>query len=157
MPEEPILLTPEGKAKLEAELGELVQKRPALAEQMASAREDRGELSEDAAYVDTMNRQGMVEGRIQDLKRILGQAQLIGQGEHRVTETVQPGYTVTVIDQAGKEAKYTIVGSIEADPVAGRISNVSPVGSALVGKHPGDSVKVEVPAGTLRLRVKEIE
>lgn len=65
MPEEPILLTPQGKAKLEAELAELLQKRPELVEQMASSREDRGELAEDAAYVDTMNRQAMVEGRIQ--------------------------------------------------------------------------------------------
>jgi transcription elongation factor GreA len=157
MPDEPILLTPDGKAKLEAELAELVRKRPALAEQMASAREDRGELAQDAAYVDTMTGQGMVEARIQELQHILGQAELIGEGEHRVTETVQPGYTVAVVDQSGHEATYTIVGSVEADPVAGRISNVSPIGGALVGKRKGESVEVEVPAGTLRLTIKQIQ
>ena len=156
MPKEPILLTPEGRAKLEAELAELKRRRPELVEQMASAREDRGELTEDAVYLDAMNRQSMVQGRIQELERILTEAQTIGGSKRRVTETVQPGYTVTVVDESGNEARYTIVGSFEADPVAGRISNTSPVGSALVGKRSGESVRIEVPAGTLRLKIKDI-
>lgn len=158
MTEERVLLTPDGKAKLEAELAELKRKRPELAEQMASAREDRGELAQDAAYVDTMNRQAMAEARIQELERLLEEPEIIGEAAgSRVTETVQPGYTVTVVDQAGQQAKYTIVGSAEADPVAGRISNTSPVGSALVGKRSGESVRVEVPAGTLQLKIQGIE
>ncbi len=156
MADEPVLLTREGKAKIAAELAELKRKRSELAEQMVSAGEDRGELTQDAYYMDTMNGRPMLEGRIRELERILAQAKIIGSGARKVTDTVQLGYTVTVVDESGTEARYTIVGSVEADPVMGRISNNSPIGSALIGKHSGDSVRVEVPAGTLRLEIKDI-
>jgi transcription elongation factor GreA len=156
MAQEPILLTPEGKAKVEAELASLIAKRPELADRLAKAREDAA-FGEDSTLDTAQREQALLEARIQELERVLAQAELIEKGGRKGSETVQPGSTVTVVDQSGKEAQYTIVGSIEADPVAGRISNVSPVGKALVGKHSGDSVEVRVPAGTLKLTIKRIE
>ncbi|HEX6511775.1 MAG TPA: transcription elongation factor GreA [Chloroflexota bacterium] len=155
MAHEPILLTPEGKTKLEAELAALRDKRPELAERVANARDDAA-FGEDTTLDTAQRDQVMLEARIQELERILAEAQLIDAGKRRVREKVEPGYTVTVVDESGKESEYTIVGSVEADPLAGRISNVSPVGSALMGKRPGDSVEVRVPAGILRLTIKDI-
>ena len=156
MPQEPILLTREGKAKLEAEVAALVEKRPALAERIARAGEDAA-FGEDSTLDTAQREQVMLEARIQELERILDQAELIDKRGRGAAETVQPGLTVTVVDQSGQEAKYTIVGSVEADPIAGRISNVSPVGKALMGKRRGDSVEVRAPAGTLQLTIKRIE
>ena len=156
MADEHILLTSEGRAKLEAELASLIEKRPVLTERLANAREDAA-FGEDTTLDTAQREQIMLEARIQELEHVLAQAKPIDKGKSTVTETVEPGYTVTVIDESGDESRYTIVGSVEADPIAGRISNVSPVGSALVGKHPGDSVEVRVPAGTLKLTIKSIE
>lgn len=156
MPQEPILLTPEGKAKVEADLAALIAKRPDLSDRIANARDDAA-FGEDSTLDTAQREQVQLEARIQELERVLAQAEVIDKGSQRVSEVVEPGSTVTVTDQSGQEAKYTIVGSIEADPLAGRISNVSPVGKALVGKHRGDSVEVRVPAGTLKLTIKGIE
>ena len=156
MADEHILLTSEGRAKLEAELASLIEKRPVLTERLANAREDAA-FGEDTTLDTAQREQIMLEARIQELEHVLAQAKPIDKGKSTVMETVEPGYTVTVIDESGDESRYTIVGSVEADPIAGRISNVSPVGSALVGKHPGDSVEVRVPAGTLKLTIKSIE
>jgi transcription elongation factor GreA len=154
--EEPVLLTKEGQAKLRSELAELMEKRPQLAQRLSDAREDAA-FGEDATFEETKREHAMLDNRIQELEHILKRAELIGAGGRKAAEEVQPGHTVTVVDDAGKRAKYTIVGSLEADPAAGRISNVSPVGRALVGKRAGDSVEVRVPAGTTKLTIKKID
>lgn len=156
MPQEPILLTPEGKTKVEAELATLIAKRPELSDRIAKARDDAA-FGEDSTLDTAQREQVQLEARIQELERVLAQAEVIAKGGRGAGDVVEPGSTVTVTDQAGQDSKYTIVGSIEADPMAGRISNVSPVGKALVGKHRGDSVEVRVPAGTLKLTIKQIE
>ena len=157
MPERAVYLTREGKAKLRVELQELQAKRPELVDQIASTREGSTMLEGDPAMEELTRQQALTESRIQELEHMLATAEIIGEGEHHVSAGVSLGYTVTVVDPEGQESKYIIVGSAEADPLAGRISNVSPVGQALLGKHLGDSVDVRVPAGTLRLTVKSIE
>src|SRR5438477_13116068 len=130
MPQEPILLTPEGKIKVEGELAALIAKRPELADRVGKARDDAA-FGEDSTLDTAQREQVMLEAKIQELERVLAQAEVIDKNARQVREIVQPGSTVTVVDQQGNESKYMIVGSIEADPIAGRISNVSPVGKAL--------------------------
>lgn len=156
MPDEQVLLTAEGKAKLQAELDQLIAKRPEVAEQIAATRDGSTMLEGDTALEELMRQQGQSEGRIQELQRILAHAQLIGD-ERRVSEEVRLGNSVTVVDPEGKELTYRIVGSVEADALAGRISNISPVGSALMGRHPGDTVEVRAPAGTMKLKIKSVQ
>ncbi|MHB8620965.1 MAG: transcription elongation factor GreA [Chloroflexota bacterium] len=157
MAEKPVFLTKEGKAKLESELDMLInQKRPAVADQIREAKE-AGDISESAAYEDAKHQQGMVEGRIQELEYMLKHVQMIDEGQHAPSEGVQLGCKVTVLDGSGTEEKFLIVGSAEAQPAAGRISNESPMGKALMGKRVGDTADVNAPSGTLRFSVRAIE
>src|SRR5579862_6202773 len=102
MSQEPILLTPEGKAKVEAELASLIAKRPELADRLAKAREDAA-FGEDSTLDTAQREQVLMEARIQELERVLGQAEVIEKGGRKASETVEPGSTVTVVDQAGKQ------------------------------------------------------
>ena len=158
MAEKPIFLTQEGKAKLESELDSLVNvKRPEIAEQIRQAKE-AGDISENAAFEDAKHQQGMIEGRIQELEYMLKHAQMIDEGAHAASEGVQIGCHVTVLDPEGSEEKFFLVGSAEAQPSAGRISNESPMGKALMGHRIGDAVEVATPTGAkLKFTVKAIE
>jgi transcription elongation factor GreA len=155
--EKPVFLTKEGKAKLEGELDALINvKRPEIAEQIRQAKE-AGDISENAAFEDAKHQQGMIEGRIQELDYMLKHAEMIEERPHEAAEGVQIGCHVTVLDAEGHEEKFFLVGSAEAHPGAGRISNESPMGKALLGHRIGDAVEVPTPSGKLKFTVKAIE
>ena len=140
----PTYISKDGLEKLRHELEEMVSlKRPEIAQRIHDAKE-HGDLSENAEYEDAKNEQAFVEGRIQTLEALIKNATIID--DHHSTDHVQIGSTVVVQSDDGKET-YTIVGSAEAAPGNGKISNESPVGRALLGRKKGDKVDVSVPAG----------
>ena len=140
----PTYLSKEGLAKLRDELDEMINvKRAEVASRIHEAKE-HGDITENAEYEDAKNEQAFVEGRIQTLSAMIKNAVVIDE-KHSTTH-VQIGSTVEVQSQDGKE-KFHIVGSAEADPAAGLISNESPVGRALLGRKKGETVVVTVPAG----------
>ena len=146
-------ISEEGLVKLRADLEELVSvRRQEIAQRIHDAKE-HGDLAENAEYEDAKNEQAYVEGQIQRLEALIKNATII-DGTHG-TDHVQIGSTVKVDGTDGKEV-FTIVGSTEASPGAGRISNESPVGRALLGKHKGDAVVVHVPAGDFSYKILEI-
>jgi transcription elongation factor GreA len=146
----PTYISRDGLEKLRRELDETVSlRRPEVAQRIHDAKE-HGDLSENAEYEDAKNEQAFVEGRIQMLEALIKNATIID--ENHSIEYVQIGSTVTVKGPDGEEA-FTIVGSTEARPVEGRISNESPVGRALLGRKKGDSVTVRVPAGDISYTV----
>jgi transcription elongation factor GreA len=149
-----IHITKEGLVKLQAELDMLVSKRrPEVAEKIKRAREV-GSTENNAEYDDAKNEQAFVEGRILALENILRNATEIEKpGQPGVVEL---GDVILIQNQDGKIEQYTIVGSAEADPLNGRISEVSPVGKALLGKKTGDTVEVSTPAGLLQLQILEV-
>ncbi len=139
MIDKPVYLTPEGKKKLEEELQERTEQvRPAIADRIKQAK-DLGDLSENSEYEAAKNEQAFNEGRIRELQYILNNAQLIEDSNG--SKTVRIGSTVTIRYEDGEEETYTIVGSSEAKPSEGRISNESPLGKALLGR--GAKAKVE--------------
>lgn len=146
-------LSKDGADKLRAELEELVNvRRTEVAQRIHDAKE-HGDLTENAEYEDAKNEQAFVEGRIQTLETLIKNATIID--EHHSTDHVQVGSTVVVESGDGAES-FTIVGSAEAKPAEGRISNESPVGRALLGRKRGDKVTVRVPAGDFVYKVVEI-
>jgi transcription elongation factor GreA len=149
-------LTVEGEKRLRAELGELKGKaREEIAARLRSAIQ-MGDLSENADYIKAKEDQGFLEGRIQELEYILSNATLIEDNGDR-HEVVDVGATVTLQEEDYPPEVYYMVGTMEADPKKGRISNESPIGAALMGKKAGDSVRVETPAGEIRFKILEIE
>jgi transcription elongation factor GreA len=153
--EKQTILTPEGLRKLEEELEFLKSvKRKEIAERIKQAKEF-GDLMENSEYEDAKNEQAFTEGRILTLEGMLRNAKVIDNHDVR-SDVVTVGSTVRLVDETGEELTYTIVGSAEADPSRDRISNESPVGRALLGKRKGQTVTVEVPAGTIRYTVKAI-
>ena len=155
MQRKPIYLTAEGLAKLESELNHLrTVRRAEIASQIHQAKE-LADTVDNAEYDDAKNLQAFVEGRILTLERLTKNAVIIA--EEHATDSVRVGATVTLVTPEGEEEHYTIVGSYEADPVKGRISNESPVGKALLGKSVGDEVQVLAPGGVLQLTVLEIK
>ncbi len=150
MPEKQTFLTREGKAKLMAELDHLRHtKRPEVTDRIHQAIE-QGTSDDNAELEAAKNEQAFIEGRIHTLETLLAHAVLI-DGNHAsgAAEGVGLGSTVTVRDEEGAEIVWTIVGSAEASPRNGRISNESPVGRALMGKRVGDKVTVQAPAGAV--------
>ena len=156
MPDNPVLLTEEGLARLEKELDRLkTVRRPQVAERIRQAKE-LASTQNNAEYDDAKNDQAFVEGRILTLEKLIQDARIINEEEAHHASSVQIGSTVHLVDGEGKRTQYTIVGSAEADPKAGRISNESPVGIALLGKRVGDEVTVSVPKGLLRFTLTKI-
>lgn len=138
------ILTQEGKTKLEEELRYLeTEKRAEIGERIKIAREF-GDISENSEYDDAKNEQGMVEARIAEVSRILSEATVVTTPKR--SNKVNIGSVVTV-DMGGKERVFTIVGGAESDAAAGKISNESPVGSALLGHKMGDVVETTGPTG----------
>lgn len=149
------ILTPSGKERLEDELTDLTERRRAeIAERLRQAIED-GDLSENAGYEEAKREQSFVEGRIRELRAILANAQILEGGNGH--STVSAGNVVTVAEEGGQPETYHIVGILEADPSAGRISYESPLGKALLGHAVGDRVEVRTPAGLLHFRILAIE
>lgn len=156
MVDHPVLLTEEGLARLEKELEHLkTVRRPQVAERIRQAKE-LASTQNNAEYDDAKNDQAFVEGRILTLEKLIQDARIINEEEAHHASSVQIGSTVHLVDSEGKKTQYTIVGSAEADPKSGRISNESPVGRALLGKRVGDEVQVSVPKGLMRFTLTKI-
>lgn len=137
-------LTADGRTRLEEELRDLVEnRRPVIVRRVATAREE-GDLSENFAYHDARRELGLLDGRVQTIELMLRHAQVM---ETTVGDVVGLGSTVTVRDEFG-ESTYVIVGPVEADVAGGRISMVSPLGAALMGRTVGDEVSFTSPGGT---------
>ena len=152
MNNKPVYLTAEGLAKLKAELEHLVTvERPRVASRIHDAKLD-GDITENAEYEDAKQEQSFLEGRIATLEAQLKNAEVIEKGNG---ERVGIGSKVVILGEDGKET-FTIVGSAEAAPREGRISNESPVGAALMGHKKGDKVIVEAPAGAVTFMVVSI-
>ncbi len=149
-------LTKEGKKKIEEELEILRgEKRRELAARLRSAIQ-MGDLSENADYIAAKEEQGFLEGRIQELEYLLKYAEII-DNEKTSNHVVTVGSTVTIQEDNEEPETYYIVGSKEADPRNGRISNESPIGKALIGAKIGDTVTVETPAGAIHFHILKIE
>lgn len=154
MAQKKFLITKEGLAKLEAELQHLLTvRRVEVAEKIKRARE-MGGTENNAEYEDAKNEQSFVEGRILMLENIVKNAMIIESPA--VPGVVELGDKVLVQNQDGKIEQYTIVGSTEANPIEGKISNESPVGKALLGKKIGDQVEVQTPGGVLKLLIMDV-
>ena len=149
----PTYLSQEGLDKLRSELTEMTNvRRTEVAARIHDAKE-HGDLSENAEYEDAKNEQAFVEGRIQTLEALIKNATLID--EHTTNDHVQVGSTVKVKGPDGS-VSFTIVGSTEAKPTEGRISNESPVGRALLGRKKGETIQVQVPAGDIAYTIVAI-
>jgi transcription elongation factor GreA len=153
---EPIYLTEQGYADLKQELEKLVnERRPELAIKLKEAVAE-GDLKENANYHDAKEQQAFVEGRIQYLENIIRSAQIISNDGS--TDEVRIGSQVTIREEGSDEDEtYYIVGAAEANPREGKISNESPIGSALVGHKKGDNVRVNTPQGTITFKIKKIK
>ena len=156
MDERETILTPEGLRKLEEELEFLKSvKRKEVAERIKQSKEF-GDLTENSEYEDAKNEQAFVEGRILTLEGMLRNVKVINNHDVR-SDVVTIGSTVQLTDESGEDLTYTIVGSAEADPLHDRISNESPVGSAVLGKRKGQTVTVQAPAGTAKYTIRAIK
>ena len=141
------ILTYEGLKKLEDELENLkVVRRKEVSQKIKEARE-QGDLSENAEYDAAKDEQRDIEARIEELEKILKNAEVVVEEEADL-DKVSIGCSVKILDcEFDEELEYKIVGSTEANSLKGKISNESPVGKALLGKQVGDTVTVETPAG----------
>jgi transcription elongation factor GreA len=147
-------LTPEGKEKLEKELQDLTTRgRKELAERLQHAI-SMGDLSENADYHKAKEDQGFLEGRIQQIKRILHNAEVI-QSQASYNEVVL-GATITIQEDGEEPETYQLLGRKEANPREGKISHESPIGKALMGHKAGDVVTVNLPNGDIQFTILEI-
>ena len=150
-----VYLTKAGHTKLNAEYEDLTTNgRKMIAERIKTAL-GFGDLSENSEYADAKDQQVFIEGRIAELEHILKNAVIIDES-HTNCSVVNVGCSVSVELEDG-EMEYTIVGSAEADPEKGWISNESPIGKALLGKKSGDEIEVTVPAGNMKYKIKKIK
>lgn len=152
------IVTKEGYEALKVELEQLVGPgRKEIAERIKEAR-DFGDIAENAEYDAAKNEQAMLEARIASIEEKLRSATVVNEKDLEI-ETVQVGNTVHLKDQkTNKSVKYKVVGSSEADPINGKLSNESPIGKALMGHKKNDIVKVPVPRGPQRqLKITKID
>ncbi len=148
----PTFLTPAGLKKLQDELQELRTEGRRRAAQRIRDAKALGDVRESGEYEDAKDFQGFIEGRIRELENMLADVQII-QEENNGGEVVQLGSKVRIRDEEGHEEEWTLVGSAEAEPRRGRISNESPVGQALLGRRVHETVEAQTPAGTMRLTI----
>lgn len=157
--QKPHLLTKEGLQRIKEELHKLrTEGRERIAERLEQAFADGqdDEFVDNAELEAARNEQSFLEGRIRELEEILGNYQLIEENGPR--DTVGVGNRVTVVEEdSDEEERYHLVGAAEADPAAGRISNESPLGKALLGAKKGDTVTVNAPNGVIKFRIAKIE
>jgi transcription elongation factor GreA len=157
MPQD-LVLTPEGLEELKSKIEHLsTDRRREVADRIRDAREF-GDIAENSEYDDAKNEQAMLEKQIAELEEKLRSARVIDEGQVG-TDRVSVGTIVHVKDQkTDKSAKYKLVGSAEADPSKGRLSNESPVGKALIGRKRNEVVSVPVPRGPAReLKITKID
>jgi len=149
-----IKLTRAGKEKLEQELEQLIRvKRPQVIDRIRRSR-DYGDLSENAEYEDARNEQSFIEGRIQEIELMLKHAEIVENDKKNGEITL--GSTVEVL-LGGEKLTYEIVSSTESDPLLGKISSDSPIGSALIGKKAGEEVTANTPAGEVTLKIISVK
>lgn len=147
-------LTPEGAAKLKAELVELTgPRREELAQRLRAAIQ-MGDLSENADYHKAKEDQGFLEGRIQEIEAVLRTAIIV---EKTRSDIVTVGSRVTVQEDNYDPETYYVVGAKEADPRQSKISNESPIGKALMEHKVGEVVEAEAPDGKIRFKILKIE
>ncbi|NWG06272.1 MAG: transcription elongation factor GreA [Chloroflexi bacterium] len=147
-------LTPEGEARLKAELADLIgPRREELAQRLRAAIQ-MGDLSENADYHKAKEDQAFLEGRIMELEAILRNAVII---EKKQSDVVEVGAIVTIQEEGFDPETFHVVGAKEADPRNGKISNESPIGSALMGHKVGDVVEAQTPSGKMKFKVLKIE
>ena len=152
-------LTKEGYQKLQDELDHLrTVKRQEVADRLHEAMEG-GELIENAEYEAAKNEQAFVEGRIQELETLLASARVIEEEKEKNHQSglVEIGSTVTIQEQGFEAESYTIVGAAEANPREGKISNESPIGKAILNHEVGETVHVETPDGTYKVKIIKVK
>jgi len=151
-----VILTEQGLKELQEEVNHLsTVKREEVAERIRAAR-DFGDITENSEYDDAKNEQALLEHRIGLLQEKLRRARVIKESEID-TDRVCVGSSVTLRDRdSGQVRIYTVVGSSEADPTKAKVSNESPIGQAIIGKHVGDEVTVPVPVGSLKYEILAI-
>lgn len=149
-------LTKEGEEELRKELQQLVEvRRPELAQKLKEA-VAQGDLKENADYHDAKEQQGFIEGRIQHIESILRSAIIVE--DEGPSDEVRIGSTVTIREDGEDDDEiYKIVGAAEANPGEGKISQKSPIGSALIGKRKGSKVKVQTPNGEIKFKIINIQ
>jgi len=154
--EKKTMLTYEGLKRLEDELQELkVVRRKDVAAKIKEAR-SQGDLSENAEYDAAKEEQAEIEARIGLLEKMLRNAEVIDEDELDA-DSISIGSTVTILDKEfNEEIEYLIVGSTEADPAGGRISNESPLGMALLDRKVGDDISVDAPEGVIKYQILKI-
>lgn len=152
----PVPLTKDGLAKLQHELEELVTVRRAEVAQRIHDEKELVGAQNAPEYEDARSEQAFVEGRIQEIELMLQNAVMIDD-KKRDHQKISLGSKVEVKDHKGKKATYTIVGMAEADPKDGRVSNESPVGTAMLGKKVGDKINIKAPAGDMTWTVVKID
>jgi transcription elongation factor GreA len=151
-----IPMTPEGHARLSAELKRLkTTERPAVIKAIAAARE-HGDLSENAEYHAARERQGFIEGRVIELEDKLSRAEVIGLGTLSGSKIMFGAKVKLVDEETNEETSYQVVGPEEADIQAGLLSIQSPLAQALIGKEAGDHVEVSTPRGTRYFEILEV-
>lgn len=146
-------LTTEGRNELDAELKTLISRRGELAEAIATAR-SQGDLTENAEYHEAKEEQGRQEARIEEIENILQNSEIIKapKGDSKVAL----GSNVKLKSADGKTKDFQVVGTVEADPLKGKISDESPIGKALMGKKVGEEVEIKTPAETLSYAITHI-
>jgi len=144
-------LTKDGIKELEDELATLVAKRAPIADAIKSARE-LGDLAENAEYQAARQEQERTESRISEIEHILRNAELIKESKG---DNIRLGSRVT-LKSGGKKKEFKVVGTVEADPLEGKISDESPLGQAVLGKKVGDEVEIVTPAETATYKIVEI-
>ena len=148
-----IYITPQGLKKLQDELADLIRnKRPAVTQRIKDAKE-LGDLSENAEYITAREEQAVIEGRIMESQDILKKIQVVATP--RSKQIVKIGSRLKVKSKS-KIFEYTIVGSTEANPAKGEISNESPLGRGFLGRKKGEAVEISVPAGKIKFTIMEI-
>ncbi|MGO4961146.1 transcription elongation factor GreA [Jeotgalibaca porci] len=149
-------MTLEGKQKLEEELEDLkINKRKEIVERIKIAR-SYGDLSENSEYESAKDEQAFVEGRISSLEKMIRFAEIIDD-KNVEADIVSLGRTVTFVELPDEEEEsYSIVGSAEANPLQGKISNDSPIAKALLGKRVGDEVSIATPGGDMKVKIVNV-
>ncbi len=146
-------LTQEGVDELKTELAQLTALRAPIAERIKTAREF-GDLSENAEYSSARQEQERVEGRIAEIENILLNVEIIKKP--RGGRLVQLGSFVKLKNGGGKAKEFQVVGTVEADPLKGKISDESPIGQALLGRKEGEEVEIKTPAETSKYKIVDI-
>jgi len=152
---QPIVLTPDGRDRMVDELQRLRKVDLPELQQRVRDLSEAGGISDDSDIEVTKDELIQLENHIRDLEWMLDEAEIV---EHESgVETIEIGSTVTTVDDEGESDTWQIVGPHESDAAAGRISNVSPVGAALMGKRVGDKISVDAPAGKIEYQIKDVQ